>query len=76
MKKILPILAVLLVLTSCSKNTVTTTDSYSLAGGADYDYKQEVLPQEIKSKEKNDNTVTIYEGESEQFTINHYKGLY
>ena len=42
---------------------------------SDYDYKQEDLPQEIKSKEKNDNTVTLYEGESEQFTINHPKGF-
>lgn len=41
MKKILPILAVLLVLTGCSKNATMTTDSYSLAGGAAYDYKQE-----------------------------------
>ena len=40
---------------------------------SDYDYKQEDLPQEIKSQEKNDNTVTLYEGESEQFTINHPK---
>ena len=41
MKKILPILITLLVLAGCSKNATMTTDSYSLAGGAAYDYKQE-----------------------------------